>query len=637
MPAPRHARHGPPLAGGALAVLLLAACGGSDPAPPAVCVAPADVTVDAATSWKLFGPDDWNPACATLTVHAPALAADERLALVLVNAGGLDTATPSITLAGTLAFSAADGAPVASLAPPPLDAPSALASLAPAEAPYDRSAIEAGHALVVARRQASSRAMLAVEASLPGRAQSRILAVGANCPVTDPEVGTKRNFCVDKLTGSQRSSEARTATLQHVTPNALFYVTDDVWPAVRSVLLGRVTNPADLWLDFEDYFEGTSKGTRNLAGLKRIRDALHQSFGQESDYDANCRVTFLFANLTKDFPAGSSSIVVGFFDPWDLQAPDPGLQDTVPTCTGSSTTGAVGPPGSNGADMLYLLDPATFIGKTGRSASDVLDGELPGTMAHELQHNVIENTRCRPSRTSACQGLDDPAGDLWLNEGLSMVSEDFAGFGLNTTAGRARVGVYLSCRKPSPDYLCHRDASLTTWPTDAAGNSTGGDPYGNYGGSHAFLRWHLDQAADPSAFSRAMVASTQPSRAAFSSASGLSFEEGYARFGTAALFSGEDAMFTGYPLKPSPDWSFAAAPALWSPLHAAVGRVGYTSLPRPGTAAGAPFPTSLKKDGWGSFVTGKGRGTEATLTITSTAAVKPRVAVVRFKGNLIQP
>jgi len=101
------------------------------------------------------------------------------------------------------------------------------------------------------------------------------------------------------------------------------------------------------------------------------------------------------------------------------------------------------------------------------------------------------------------------------------------------------------------------------------------------------------------------------------------------------MVSGEDALFTSYPVRPAPDFSFAAG-VPWSPLRTTVGKVLYTSLPRPGDPT-APFTTSLMGDGWGAYVTSKGTGADVTLTLGSTAGVKPRAVVMRLKGDLPLP
>jgi hypothetical protein len=290
--------------------------------------------------------------------------------------------------------------------------------------------------------------------------------------------------------------------------------------------------------------------------------------------------------------------------------------DSTAACTGN---------GSNHADMLYLMDPADYHNKSNLTYDDILF-ELAGTMAHELQHDVLFNTRCLAGHLSSCAASS--AGDLWMNEGLSMNAEDLAGFGLNGRAERGRVGTYLSCFLTngteilsSSGNTCSRFASLTSW---------GGDPYGNYGGVHAFLRWHLDQrakAGGPAAvatFTKGLAGSSQGARAAVAAGSGLSFEEGYARFTTAALFSGET-------FDPTPATAFGAG--AWSPLHPTVADPAWTKLqPGPGGAS-----LALRTDGWQAVQTGLGSGADATVGIATSAAVRPQVAVVRFKGALATP
>jgi hypothetical protein len=616
-----------------LAAALLAACGGgggSAPPPPATCDLPPTVTVGGTESYRLIGPADWPSGCSTLTVQATALGATERLGVLLVNAGGLDNATPTLTVSGT-SVAAAAPAPVAAVAAP------LLAAATPQ--PHDRSALEAGEALVVARRRAATAAWLADGAPRPAPPPGQLQAAATAAPVVGDPWKDPRGPCVFSFTTN--TTRRSPATLRHVTSaagghvDALFYVTDAVWTGFQNVLTAR----PDFWATLDSYFEGTVDATRNPTGSRRILPALHESFGVETDIDGNGALIFLFADLGR---TSAGAFTVGYFDATDVERP----VDTTAGCTDPVALG------SNGADMLYLLDPCTFnkdgfnppaaacaastSGDTsGFPYSIVVDQEVPGTMAHELQHDVIYNTRCSAGHLSSCPLIDDPAGDLWMNEGLAMTSEDFAGFGLNTSNERGRVGRYLNCARTNSS-LCYQDVSLTVWPASGQG-----DPTGHYGGAHAFLRWHADQAdAGHAAVSsgitrareltKALVGSPSGSKAAFAAASGLPFEEGFARFAVGALFSGEDAMFASYPgpLLPSPFLAYATG-VPWSPLHAVVGAVKYTKL-QPGTA----LPTSLHADGWGAYASGLGTGATATLTVTSSASVKPRVAVVRFKGTL---
>ncbi len=602
----------------ALPALLLAACGGSSPA-PATCDLPPTVTVGATEAYRLIGPADWPAGCSRLTVQAPAMATTERLGVVLVNAGGPDYTAPTLTVSGTATFADAGTGLVAASAAAPLAAVAAAPDLS-LEA---QAALDAGHAMAIDRRQAGLASWLAAQPAGPAAARVEAVAPACTTIPAAPAVGTTRSFCKDKLTGSRRIPVQLTATLVKASAHALFYVDNAVLPSVNALLTsqGRTT----LWQDFADYYEGTNDGDRNAGLAKRILPSLTESFGPETHFDTvGCRTVFLFANLLEYLPAGGSGIIVGYFDPTDQQT-----ADTV--CTGAA--GASNGTGSNGADMLFLLDPATFVSK-GYTLPVVVDDQLPGTMAHELQHDVIFNARCNPTPSATCTLLDDPLGDLWLNEGLAMISEDLSGFGLATASERDRVGKYLNCARTGGTE-CYQDVSLTQWPTN-----TTGDPNGHYGGAHAFLRWHLDRAgggclpgtAGGCSLTRTLVGATSASRVAVAAATGLGFEEGVARFGVGAMFSGETALFTSYAgsLKPAPDLSYASG-VPWSPLHTTTGRVRYTKL-QPAT----PFTSQLRADGWGAYLSGKGTAgaPTATLTVDSTAGVKPRVAVVRLKGDL---
>jgi hypothetical protein len=393
----------------------------------------------------------------------------------------------------------------------------------------------------------------------------------------------------------------------------------------------------EFWARLDSYWEGRALETWNPSGAKSIRAAVTGSFGAISDYDRNQRVIFLLTNLSS---GSSANFFAGYFDPNDALT-----ADTTTGCTGG---------GSNGADMLYLMDPADYASK-GYLIDTVVNEELPSVMSHELQHDALFNARCctghvpcDPGRNQSarCGASSDGAegGDLWLNEGLSMVAEDVAGFGLHTASGRNRVGNYLSCASSNlsdpclGSHTCHENASLTAWPTsttpyvcDSTHTFKVADPYGNYGGVHGFLRWHLDQQAKagagaPATFLRGLVGAQTPSKQAVAAGSGLSFEEGLARFAAATLFSGWSA-------DPVPAWDFASG-VPWSPWH-----LGDGTLPWPSYATlGATSATStLRVDGWRAWQTGAATGGDAVLTVTTRASARPRLVVSRVAKALGTP
>jgi hypothetical protein len=488
--------------------------------------------------WQLFSGKDY--VGDTLTVTFPALGPGERLGLLLVNAQGPDASAPSVGVTGV-------GAAPARLAP---------RMVAGAEPAPDLVAL--GHELARARGERAVQRW---------RDEGAPRAVSSRAATPAPAVvGDARSFCIFNF-GTNRAS-SQPATVRHATAHAAFYVTDAVWPSFEAVITG---SRPDLWSVLGTAYEAA------------ILPALGTYFGPESDVDGNGQMSFVFADLGR---TGTGGFVVGYFDPTDvLFAADPG-------CGGT---------GSNGADVLYLLDIATFNANAPtRFTYDVIvDEEYPGTMAHELQHNVNFNVRC-------LLGPCNPTEETWLNEGLSMVSEDVAGFGLHATAERARVASYLGR---------FRDFSLTGWEAD---------PVGNYGGVHAFMRYVLDQEGP--GFTRALVNDSRSSIANFEAASGVPWEVAMARFATASLLSQEPV----WPADPAYDLFSYDGTAPWAPWHTQVGYVNYIPLPQPQN----PTTTTLRRNGWAAFVTGSGTGGPATLTVTSAATTKPHAVVVRFPGDL---
>jgi hypothetical protein len=574
----------------AVVASLLAGCGGGGTSTPACSATPQAFVATAA--WQAFTPAPWS-AC-SIEVKAPALATDERLAVLVVNASGTDNAAMALSASGTSATVVA----------PDTGARLAAATPAPGGVPPDLAA-------PIAIQQASLARWLSGPAPGEARRARGAVRAAAAIPAT-------RSFCTYLVPGFT-SWTRKTATLLHESAHAAYYATDDVKAGVAAIAAPGGARP-DLWSTLDSYYEGIVDATRNPTGAKNIRGTLDTSFGGESDYDANGKMIFLFTNLSGTSGSGGTSFVAGYFDPNDLQPAD----DTTGCTAGGATHG------SNAADMLYLMDPVDYA-RMGYALDTVIDSELPAVMAHELQHDALFTARCLKSGVTArCSASSDAtaSGDLWLNEGLSMVSEDLAGFGLNSASGRQRVAAYLTCASTT-SHTCHETASMTAWPDarhpDPVTRSTSGDPYGNYGAVHAFLRWHLDQQAKVStaaaqAFTRALESATVDARSAVAAQSGLSFEEGSARFASATLFSGWSA-------DPAPTLDFAAD-APWSPLHA---RVAWPSFDPLGASAAT---LTLRTDAGAAYQTGLGSGADATLTLQSSAALRPTLVVARVKKAL---
>jgi hypothetical protein len=546
----------------ALAALALGGCGNGAKSGRFCSPAP----VGTADPVQHFDAASWG-GCDTLTVQVPSLGAGEQLALVLVNQGGPDNTVPTVAVSGTSATLPLVDAPL--LASLHLDA-----LLAPGlEAQAARAA---AHDAVRRRSDDALSAWLAAGSpSAPAPASPRVdLAVAA------PVVGDTRSFCVQRFNNSTSTiTEQKTATLRHVSAHAYYYVVNDVQPGfdAAAAALGGSADTT-IWAPLEADYETPATG---------ILARLGQYFGTETDVDANGKMIFLFANLGQ---ISSTGFPVGYFDSKDVIY----AQDT--TCNPAGALKA-----SNGADILYLLDIGSFASHS-YPYGTILDAEYPGTMAHELQHNVNFNVKCWAPVHAGQSCLVE---DTWVNEGLSMVSEDLAGYGLATTSERSRLGQY---------FATYQGWSMTDWQSDAIGN---------YGGAHAFMRYWLDQRG--SALTTALVTSRLVGNANVEAATGVAFEAALARFAGASIFSGE----TFAPTAPTAgEWQYATG-VPWSPLHTSLGYVNYTAL-TPGLASS---PT-LRTDGWATLVTGTGSGGPATLTVTSGAAVKPTALLVRFSGSL---
>src|SRR2546428_8261312 len=123
--------------------------------------------------------------------------------------------------------------------------------------------------------------------------------------------------------------------------------------------------------------------------------------------------------------------------------------------------------------QLADLDSGTPVGEpvvVRGSAADLFATVYPATLAHELQHLLNFAHRCvqRP-----CEGPEE----TWINEALSKVAEDLAGYGWNVAGGRAEGAAYLG----------HPGAELRGYDGRSPTRREG-DSIGNYQGAHRFLR-----------------------------------------------------------------------------------------------------------------------------------------------------
>jgi hypothetical protein len=344
------------------------------------------------------------------------------------------------------------------------------------------------------------------------------------------------------------------------------------------------TEHAAFYVDAEDLSHYPAGFFDTLGGLfeSRAYPADRLAFGAESDVDGNGK---LFVVMSHELGAHlNGGWLLGYFGNDDVLRP----RDWTPWCSAG---------GSNAADIIYLNDVANAQAN-GYTADEAARSVFPATLAHELQHLINLNQRCLVRR---CSGPEE----TWLNEGLSKVAEDLAGFGWNEAQGRSEGAQYLG---RGGDQLRGYDGrSLTHWE---------GDPIGNYQGTHSFVRYFADRrGAD---FASGLVGG-KGGVPGLEAALRMPFARAMADWATALLFSNEGA---------TPDSRFDYLGAGWSPLHVRLRHLDWQPLP----AAGAD--ASLRTDGLAVLMTGPSAGGSATITVRSAEAVKPHVVVVRFTGDM---
>jgi len=344
------------------------------------------------------------------------------------------------------------------------------------------------------------------------------------------------------------------------------------------------TAHAVFYVDEEDLSHYPGGFFDTLGGLfeSRAYPADRLAFGAESDVDGNGK---LFVVSSHELGAHlNGGWLLGYFGNDDVLRP----RDPTPWCFAG---------GSNGADVIFLNDVANAAAN-GYSADEAANSVFPATLAHELQHLINLNQRCL---LRSCAGSEE----TWLNEGLSKVAEDLAGFGWNGPSGRSEGAQYLA---RGGDQLRGYDGrSLTRWE---------GDPIGNYQGAHSFVRYFADRRG---ADFGARLVRGRGGVPGMESVLHMPFARAMADWATALLFSNEGA---------TPDARFDYLGAGWSPLHVRLRHLEWEPLPAAGAEA------SLRTDGLAVLVTGPSAGGPATITVRSSESVKPHVVVARFAGDL---
>ena len=354
----------------------------------------------------------------------------------------------------------------------------------------------------------------------------------------------------------------------------------------KNVTLVLSTEHAAFYVDSEDLSHYPPGFFATMGSLyeDRIYQADRLAFGTESDVDGNGK---LFVVLSHELGQHlNGGWLLGYFGNDDLLKG----RDNSSDCGGS---------GSNHADIIYLNDVANAQ-LNGYTTDDAANTLFPATVAHELQHLINLNQRCL---LRSCSGPEA----TWINEGLSKVAEDLAGFGWNSWQGRSEGSLYLT--RSTGQVRGYTGRSLTRWE---------GDPIGNYQGAHSFFRYFADRRG--AGFARAIVGGAGGTPGV-ESALGEPLPRAMADWATALLFSNEQA---------APSQRFSYLGSAWSPFHERLRHLDWQPLVASGAAA------TLRADGIAVLVSGSAAGGPAEVRVRSENGAAPYIVVARFAGDLPQ-
>ncbi|MCA1829741.1 MAG: hypothetical protein LC689_22690 [Myxococcales bacterium] len=328
----------------------------------------------------------------------------------------------------------------------------------------------------------------------------------------------------------------------------------------------------DFWVDDEDlsHYEAPFFDALVQEYEQRVWPADTSTFGAPTDVDKNGRILVL---LTHELGAHlNGGWLIGYFGNGDLL----NARDDSSDCSGG---------GSNHAEIVYLNDVRNG-GANGYSAQDLQGTVYPATLAHEFQHLLNLGHRCVEQK---CDGAEV----TWVNEALSKVAEDLAGYGWNSSIGRSEGAAYL-------ERGAYDGRSLTRWE---------GDPIGNYQGVHSFLRFFADRLGTEVA---GAIERGEGGVEGIEDALRRPLPRAMAEWASALLVSNESGA------------AYNFSGDAWSPLHQRLRHLEYRS----------PGPASLRADGIAAFVSGEGTGAPAQVTVRSAEQLPPHVVVLRVPGDL---
>lgn len=307
-------------------------------------------------------------------------------------------------------------------------------------------------------------------------------------PAAAVTVGSTRTFWVFADTNAT-TYKLDTATLQFAGANVYVYV-DNAAPAngfspTQLQTFGQLTDQVLYQLDVT-------------------------TFAAPTDIDHNGHVIMLLSPavnaLTPANDCRTEGFVAGYFDPNDL---------------------APGNAHSNQGEVFYGIvpDPDGTAHSCAHLVADV-DGIIPGTFLHELQHMINYGHHVLINGGSAEEG--------WLDEGMSIVATELGARYYNAKHPPANGRIFTDSAVPyieeqlndSYDYLANPDTASLTLHTDA-------DCCLEWrGGDWLLMRYLGDQKGDP--VFHALETSTATGTANIAQASGLPFSVFFGNFGIAA-------------------------------------------------------------------------------------------------------
>ncbi len=147
------------------------------------------------------------------------------------------------------------------------------------------------------------------------------------------------------------------------------------------------------------------------------------NFGAPADIDGGGRVVAFFTSAVNALtPDGSTSFVGGFFFARDLL---PKIKDGVITDFDC--------PGSNVAEMFYLLapDPTGTLGLA--HSTDFVRNIAVGVIGHEMQHLINASRRLYISTTAK------DFEEVWMEEGLSHIAEELLFYEASNSVPRSNL------------------------------------------------------------------------------------------------------------------------------------------------------------------------------------------------------